>query len=232
MYSWLRLAAVVGLSALLGSASWSLNKVQRRAAAVLAGVSVAAGSGPLSLQPVFAIDALDGALKAMTTTSEKKKDERTFDDLPLASKRRRALALCKDSDARKSAKYASSSVCTNDVLNDNYRIAVGASFAEPEPAAPTMSAPAAPTKTISSTVKSASLSSSPSTPAKAQAAPVKKKVQDLSGLSPAQLKRRSIAACKKKETRQAANMGSESRCTEQVMKGNYGGIVEALEFGK
>lgn len=58
------------------------------------------------------------------------------------------------------------------------------------------------------------------------------KVTDLSDLSVAAKKRRALAACKKPPTRKFAAMGSESRCTEQVMKGEYGPIIEALEYGK
>lgn len=62
-------------------------------------------------------------------------------------------------------------------------------------------------------------------------APLKKK-QDLSGVAPAAKKRRALAACKKPDTRKFARAGSESKCTESVMKGDYDNIIEALEYGR
>ena len=78
-------------------------------------------------------------------------------------------------------------------------------------------------------------SSSTSTKESAQvsATPTKLiKQQDLSDLSPASKKRRALAACKKASTRAFAKAGSESKCTDNVIKGNYASIIEALEYGK
>ena len=61
--------------------------------------------------------------------------------------------------------------------------------------------------------------------------PLKKK-QDLSGVAPAAKKRRALAACKKPETRKFARAGSEAKCTESAMKGDYDNIIEALEYGR
>ena len=70
--------------------------------------------------PSQAIPAFDGAMSAMTQTREKTVVERDFDNLPEASKKRKALALCKDSSARSSAGYGSASQCSNAVLQGNY----------------------------------------------------------------------------------------------------------------
>lgn len=59
----------------------------------------------------------------------------------------------------------------------------------------------------------------------------KTKVQDLSDLSTAQKKRRAVAACKKSGTRQAAKAGSESKCVESVMRGDFDAVIEAIEYG-
>jgi hypothetical protein len=56
------------------------------------------------------------------------------------------------------------------------------------------------------------------------------KVRDLSDLSSASKKRRALAACKKPEIRKFAKVGSESKCTENVMNGNFDPIIDALEY--
>ena len=55
---------------------------------------------------------------------------------------------------------------------------------------------------------------------------------DLSDLPVAAKKRRALAACKKTATRKFAGMGSETKCSESVMKGNYEPLLEALEYGQ
>lgn len=52
------------------------------------------------------------------------------------------------------------------------------------------------------------------------------------GVAPAAKKRRALAACKKPDTRKFARAGSEAKCTESAMKGDYDNIIEALEYGK
>ena len=58
----------------------------------------------------------------------------------------------------------------------------------------------------------------------------RKKTNDLSGVSSAGLKRRALAACKKSDIRKQARMGTESGCTERVIKGNFDAIIEVLEY--
>ena len=58
------------------------------------------------------------------------------------------------------------------------------------------------------------------------------KVNDLSDLTPAAKKRRSLAACKKAAVRAYAKTGSEDKCTKSALEGNYDKIIEALEYGK
>ena len=70
--------------------------------------------------PSNAIPAFEGAMSAMTQTREKTVVERDFENLPEATKKRKALAACKDSSARSSAGYSSASVCSNAVLQGNY----------------------------------------------------------------------------------------------------------------
>jgi hypothetical protein len=80
--------------------------------------------------PSQAIPAFEGAMNAMTATREKTVVERAFDDLPEATKKRKALAACKDSSARSSSGYSSASQCSNAVLQGNYEsIMKGASAA-------------------------------------------------------------------------------------------------------
>jgi len=61
------------------------------------------------IQPAFAgIDALDAANKAMPVQADPGDEpERKFDALPEASKKRRAIAACKDKDLRATAGYRS-----------------------------------------------------------------------------------------------------------------------------
>jgi hypothetical protein len=100
----------------------SITRAARNMGAVF--VASALCSFPHVLQPASANDALDAATRAMLTTKEKTTTaERAFDSLPDAAKRRRALQLCKDSDARRAAGYESSFDCTNSVFEGNFKIA-------------------------------------------------------------------------------------------------------------
>ena len=93
---------------------------------------------------------------------------------------------------------------------------------------------ATPAAVPSSSTKSSSFSSPKANAAvvvQEVEAPLKKK-QDLSGVAPAAKKRRALAACKKPDTRKFARAGSEAKCTESVMKGDYDNIIEALEYGR
>jgi hypothetical protein len=97
-------------------------------------------------------------------------------------------------------------------LEANSKISYGTSAA-PEPETP----------------KAATKSATPSPAAAAK--PTGKKVEDLSGLGSGPLKRRALAACKDKKFRIAANLGSESKCTAEVVDGSYDKVIEAIEYG-
>jgi len=206
--------------------------------------------------PSQAMDAFDGAMSSMLMKKEKSVVERNFDALPEAVKKRKALAMCKDSSALSASGYNSASQCSNAVLQGSYEsIMEGAAKGGPTElpslrAAEKSSAPAAPTSlglipAASSPSPTASapkpLSTPTPSPAQVQVAsaevevassePMKKKI-DLSGTPPAAKKRRALAACKKADTRKFARAGSEAKCTESTMKGDYDNIIEALEYGR
>jgi len=198
----------------------------------------------LSINQVIANDALDGALKAMTTTKEKTLEERDFDSLPSAAKKRKAIEYCKDSSRRSNSDYKSASDCTSAVINGDFSIVSGQTSKKSTPSSQISSSPISSSPILSSPISSSSpiLSSKSSTaikltPTVTQSVPKTsekklEKVQDLSDLSTASKKRRSLAACKKASTRKFAGMGSESKCTESVLSGNYDSLIEALELGK
>ena len=78
---------------------------------------------PLQLHspPAYAAnDALTAANRAMKMTSEHETDERKFQSLPEGSKKRRAIAACKDKDLRAAAGYLSASKCTSDAVDGEY----------------------------------------------------------------------------------------------------------------
>ena len=186
-----------------------------------------------NILPVHAIDALDAAKDAMLVKKEKVLSERSVDSLPPAAKKRKALAICKDSASLKAAGYLTSAKCTSDVIDGNYDKILNAD----------KEAPVLPTKSLSSqsslstsipkaestTFSAPSVASSTQT--KVSSTP-KEKVLDLSSLPPAAKKRRALAACKKSDTRKFAQAGSESKCTEKVLQGDYNSIINALEYGK
>lgn len=90
--------------------------------------SISIGVSLLPIQVVSATDAFAGAMNAMSLQREKTVVERSFDNLPEGAKKRKALALCKDSSALKSAGYNSGSQCSSDVIKGNYdSIMTGAS---------------------------------------------------------------------------------------------------------
>ena len=63
--------------------------------------------------PAQAIPALEAATRAMTEKKEKTEEaDREFNSLPEGAKKRYALALCKDSSARRAGGYDSSQVCS------------------------------------------------------------------------------------------------------------------------
>ena len=98
---------------------------------------------------------------------------------------------------------------------------------------PSRSAAAVSPSTTATSTSTSTKSSSVAVVAEVEepSAPLKKK-QDLSGVAPAAKKRRALAACKKPETRKFARAGSEAKCTESAMKGDYDNIIEALEYGR
>ena len=64
-----------------------------------------------------ACELLDAANKAMRMHADRGDGlERKFDALPEASKKRRAIAACKDKDLRAAAGYRSTAQCTSEVL--------------------------------------------------------------------------------------------------------------------
>ena len=94
------------------------NTIKRMAAAAFLGSCL-----PLyPVQSAYAgIDALDAANRAMHASVEKSEsDGRDFNALPEGSKRRRAIAACKDKDLRVAAGYMSASKCTSDVIDGEY----------------------------------------------------------------------------------------------------------------
>lgn len=169
--------------------------------------------------------ALEAATKAMLAKKEKSlEDDRNFDSLPDGAKKRRALSMCKEADLRKGAGYNSASACNEAVLSGNYAIGFPInSFKNIDKIQKTSEvSTSSPVKTNAKVVAS----SIDSTPTKKR-----EKQQDLSDLSPAAKKRRSLAACKKPEIRKFASMGSESKCTNNVLAGEYDRVIEALEYG-
>jgi len=148
----------------------------------------------LSPSPSIANDALEGAMKAMTSTKEKSIEERAFDELPIAARKRRAIEYCKEKERLKNSVFKSASDCTAAVIEGDFSIVTASNARK------------APSPTKSTTSKSASSSSrqtaAPKTAAAAIAVPEKlEKVEDLSDLSSSSKKRRSLAACKKASTR-------------------------------
>ena len=156
----------------------------------------------LSFSPISAgaNDAFEGAMKAMTSTKEKSIEDREFDELPKASKKRKAIEYCKDSTRLKNSVFKSPSDCTAAVIEGDFSIVTGSPVRK--------ASPPPPTTTTTTTSKSASTLSSSGTVSrqtsapKAAAVPEKlEKVENLSDLSTASKKRRSLAACKKANTR-------------------------------
>lgn len=221
--------------------AWKLNNVNRWVAAS----AVAVGLG---VEPSFAAnDAFIAAQRAMSATKEREVKIRSFDEMNPSAKKRYALEQCKDKTALRQADYKSTAECNAAVLSGDYASIVGGRETEPTvqfdkndkatvqaAAAPVpSSAPAVikPRETSAAKISAVSSSSSTSTAAattKLQAP--RKKSQDFSGVSSSGLRRRALAACKKSEVRKAANMRSESYCTERVLNDDYSSVIEALEY--
>ena len=67
-----------------------------------------------------AIPAFDAATRAMTEKKEKTEEvDREFNSLPEGAKKRYALALCKDSTARRAGGYDSTQECTTQTISTN-----------------------------------------------------------------------------------------------------------------
>ena len=74
-----------------------------------------------AIMPSFAAnDAFVAAQKAMTEKSSREFVERDLKELPPASKKRKALAGCKDPAMRKAAGYLTASKCTSDAIDGQY----------------------------------------------------------------------------------------------------------------
>ena len=152
----------------------------------------------LSFSPISssqANDAFEGAMKAMTSTKEKSVEDREFDELPKASKKRRAIEYCKESSRLKNSVFTTTSDCTAAVLEGDFSIVTGSPVRKPSPT-PTTTAK-------SSSTTSGTVPRQTSAPKAAAVAVSEKleKVENLSDLSTASKKRRSLAACKKASTR-------------------------------
>lgn len=153
----------------------------------------------LSFSPISAgavNDAFEGAMKAMTSTKEKSIEDREFDELPKASKKRKAIEYCKDSARLKNSVFKSPSDCTAAVIEGDFSIVTGSAVRKASP--PTTTS----TTTSKSTLPSSGAVSRQTSSPKADAVAEKlEKVENLSDLSIASKKRRSLAACKKASTR-------------------------------
>jgi len=169
---------------------------------------------PVSFEPAYGIDAFDAAANAMTAKKERVVVNSRDRDSPAAIKRR-AVALCKDEKALKAAGYRTTASCTVDAVEGRFDKILGGASAIPETSK---------SETISSS--KASLDESDS-----KGFSKREKKTDLSNISAAGKKRRALSACKKADTRKAAKMGSESLCTDRVLKGNYDALIEAMEYG-
>ena len=174
-------------------------------------------------------DALDSAMRAMTTTKEKSIEDRAFDELPKASKKRRAIEFCKDSVRRDNVGYKSAGDCTAAVIDGDFSIVTNVPARRTSSPASSSSTSTSSSATVTTISRQ---SASKNKVEKVEKVSKIEKIEDLSDLSPASKKRRSLAACKKSSTRKFANMGSESKCTESVLSGNYDALIEALEYGK
>jgi hypothetical protein len=126
------------------------------------------------------------------------------------------VALCKDEKALKAAGYRTTASCTVDAVEGRFDKILGGASAIPA------------TTSKSETISSSSFSSDESD---SKGFSKREKKTDLSNISAAGKKRRALSACKKADTRKAAKMGSESLCTDRVLKGNYDALIEAMEYG-
>lgn len=77
--------------------------------------------------PTYAAnDALIAAQRAMMTESEKKTDNRSFKELPLAAQKRRAMDMCKEKKTLRAAGYKDEKTCKSDALAGNFGMIVQA----------------------------------------------------------------------------------------------------------
>jgi hypothetical protein len=92
----------------------------------------------LPLKIITAISILSSALAlspevgAISSPSESKSVERSFDKLPKGAKKRQALDMCKDKAQWKNAGYDSAYNCVQDVMAGDFKIAGAASKAAPK----------------------------------------------------------------------------------------------------
>lgn len=203
------------------------------------GASICIATLSNSLNPVYAIDALDAATRAIATApKERVQTEKNFDDLSEGGKKRKAMRLCKNDVVRKAAGYSSASACTSAVMTGNYAITLSGTILQlgklsqlifivlenfiesklpqtaPASSSPVRTSPSATSKMEAEIDKSKQLT---------------KKV-DLSSLPTASQKRRALAGCKRPEVRKFAKLGSERRCTDSVLQGSFSEVIEALEY--
>mmetsp|Transcript_27501 Transcript_27501/g.46314 ORF Transcript_27501/g.46314 Transcript_27501/m.46314 type:complete len:236 (+) Transcript_27501:20-727(+) len=197
-----------------GAESWGNVKKVGATVICLAGMTM-----PFPGPAYSANDALTAAQRAMTEKKDKgEAQDRPFNELNEAGKKRTAIAMCKEDPKRKAAGFPSSAACTEAVMKGNFAVAFPSdAFANSKILRATSGA----------TSGTQSVSSAPTT----STTKALQKVTDLSDLPPAAKKRRAAAACKKAEIRKFTRIGSESKCTSTVLSGDYDSVIEAIEYG-
>lgn len=183
---------------------------------------------PLTVFPSHGIGALDAASKAMFDKKERIVEDREFSELPAAAKKRKAVSFCKDDRVLKAAGYQTAASCTSDAIDGNYDRIIKASK-DPIPSISSKRSSTSNEDKTSDTKRNFVIEESDEATSSPRS---KDKTSDLSDLAPAAKKRRALAACKKTSTRKAARMGSESSCTEKVLRGSFESLIEALEYGE
>ncbi len=230
----------------LGWKQNSCGKFIKKAAAAVASIGVV-----VNPHSVMADGAFGNAVSIMkergpeTKTRFENVQTREFNDLNEAGKKRAALKSCKDRDELAASSFGSSIECSQAVLAGDFSIVIGGppvpkqktltKVEEKEALDNKFTADPLFQKIQKKTFEATAVTPYPSAaPTEATPVPEKKyeKVKDLSDLITSGKKRRALAACKNKGTRVFARMGSEGKCTESVMQGNYDRLIEALEYGK
>lgn len=123
MKIWSRLSSLFALSQLLcyvhswrPSAFINIKVAQKIATAGL--VFSACTTQPTSA--IAGIDALDSATRAMMDTRKRTFEEKDVESLSPSAKKRKALAICKETSSRRATGYSTVAECTSAVLEGNY----------------------------------------------------------------------------------------------------------------